>query len=46
VELFLGYFEWIVQDILNVVEESRREGHAHAPINTTIIILILKSDSP
>jgi hypothetical protein len=42
IQFFLGLFEWIGSDILKVVEESRREGHIHAPLNTTFIALIPK----
>jgi hypothetical protein len=46
VELLLGIYYWIGPDILKVLEESRREGHIHGPLNTTFIPLIPKSNSP
>jgi hypothetical protein len=29
-----------------VVEETRREGHMHAPLNSNFIALIPKNDNP
>jgi hypothetical protein len=46
VEFFLGLYDLIGKDILKVVEESRMEGHMHAPLNSTFIALIPKSYSP
>jgi len=34
------------KDILKVVEESKKNGHIHEPINATFIALIAKSDNP
>ena len=44
IEFYLGFFELIRDDMLGVVEESRRTGVIHAPINTTFIALIPKVD--
>jgi len=46
VEFFLGLYELIGADILRVVEETRFEGHMHAPLNATFISLIPKLDDP
>lgn len=35
IKFFLGLYELIGLDILKVVEESRFEGHLHAPLNST-----------
>ena len=43
---FVGIFEFIGKDILKVVEESRVDGHIHAPLNATFISLIQKVDDP
>ena len=43
---FVGIFEFIRKDILKVVEESRVNGHIHAPLNATFIALIPKVDDP
>jgi hypothetical protein len=43
---FVGIFEFIGKDILKVVEESRVNGHIHAPLNATFIALIPKVDDP
>ena len=44
IEFYLGFFKIIWEDLLEVVEESRRSGVIHAPINVTFIALILKFD--
>ena len=44
IEFYLGFFELIGEDLLGVVEESRRTGVIHAPINATFIALIPKVD--
>jgi len=36
----------IGSELLKVVEESQMVGHMHAPLNTTFIALIPKSNSP
>lgn len=43
-ELFSYFSELMLQDILDMVGESQREGHLHCAINTTFIALIPKSD--
>jgi hypothetical protein len=45
-DLFVGIFDLIGKDILKVVEESRRNGYIHAPINATFIALIPKKYDP
>jgi len=45
IELFLGFFDLLGDEILKVVEESRQEGHIHELINATFIALIPKSDN-
>ena len=40
----MGFFELIGEDLLEVVEESRRSGIIHAPINSSFIALIPKVD--
>ena len=44
IELYLGFFELLGEDLLEVVEESRKYGVIHAPINSTFIALIPKVD--
>ena len=44
IEFYLGFFELIEEDLLEVVEESRRLGVIHAPINATFMALIPKVD--
>jgi hypothetical protein len=46
IEFFLGFFDLLGNDILKVVEESRKNGHIHEPLNATFIALIPKSDNP
>lgn len=46
IEFYLGLYEVIGNDLLKVVEESRSQGHMHAPFNSTFIALIPKSDKP
>jgi hypothetical protein len=46
VQFFIGLYDLIGLDLLKVVEESQMVGHMHAPLNTTFIALIPKSDSP
>jgi hypothetical protein len=46
VEFFSGFFDLIGKDILEVIEESRRSGHIHPPLNSTFIALIPKTDIP
>ena len=44
IEFYLGFFYLIGEDLLEVVEESRRTGVIHTPINSTFITLIPKVD--
>lgn len=44
IEFYSGFFELIGEDLLEVVEESRRTRVIHAPINATFIALIPKVD--
>jgi hypothetical protein len=46
IEFYLGFFDLLGNDILKVVEESRKNGHIHDPLNATFIALIPKSDNP
>ena len=46
IELDLGFYDLNGKDLLMVVEESRREGFIHAPLNSMIISLIPKKDNP
>ena len=46
IEFYLGFFELLGEDLLEVVEESRKLGVIHAPINSTFIALIPKVDKP
>lgn len=45
-EFFIAFFDIIRPDLLGVVEESQTLGRIYAPINSTFIALIPKSDSP
>ena len=44
IEFYLGIFELIEGDLLKVVEESKWEGFIHAPMNSTFISLIPKTN--
>jgi hypothetical protein len=46
IEFYLGFYDVMGKDILKVVEESRKSGHIHEPLNATFIALIPKSDNP
>jgi hypothetical protein len=46
IEFYLSFYDLIGKDLLVVVEESHREGHMHAPLNSTFISLIPKSNTP
>ena len=45
-DFFVGLFDLIGNDILKVVEESRRNGYIHAPLNATFISLIPQKYDP
>ena len=45
-ELFIHYFEFMVNDLLQVVEESRISDIISGDINSTFIVLIAKSTCP
>ena len=45
-EFFLGFFDFFSEELLSVVEESRKAGFIHGPLNTTFIALIPKVDKP
>jgi hypothetical protein len=44
--IYLGFFELLGANLLKLVEESRRNGRMHAPINSTFISLIPKLYEP
>jgi len=46
IEFYLSFYDLIGKDLLDVVEESRREGHFPAPLNSTFIALIPNTDTP
>jgi hypothetical protein len=46
IEFYVAFFDLIGADLLQVVEESRRNGCLYAPINSTFISLIPKKDEP
>jgi len=46
IEFYLGIFDLLGKDILKVVEESRKNGCIHEPLNATFIALIPKIDKP
>jgi hypothetical protein len=46
IEFFGAFFDLIGADLLQVVKESRKNGHIYALINTTFIALIPKKDEP
>jgi hypothetical protein len=43
VEFFLGFYDLIGKDLLQAVEETRKEGHIYSPINSNFMALIPKS---
>ena len=45
-EFFLAFFDIVGNELLEVVEESRRLGKVTRPLNATFIALIPKSDKP
>lgn len=44
IEFYVGFFDLIGRDLLGVVNESKRTGVIHGPINATFIALIPKTD--
>ena len=46
IEFYLGFFDILGEDLLEVVEESRRTGIIHALINATFVSLIPTVDKP
>jgi hypothetical protein len=46
VEFFLHYFELVGEDLLGMVDESRRKGEVIKALNTTFIVLIPKANKP
>ena len=46
VEFYLVLYDFFKGDMLKVVEESRKEGYIHPPLNSTFIDLIPKKDCP
>ena len=46
IELFLAGYESIGLDLLQLVEETRKNGFLHPPLNSTFLTLIPKKDSP
>jgi hypothetical protein len=46
IEFYVAFFDLIGADLLQVVEESRRNGRLYAPINSTFIALIPKQYEP
>lgn len=45
VDIYITFYDFVRGDLLKVVEESRREGYIHLPLNSTSIALIPKKDS-
>lgn len=46
IEFFLGFYDFFGEELLNVIEESRKAGFIHGPFNSTFIALIPKSAKP
>lgn len=46
IEFFLGFYELIGRDLLNVLEESHTFGQMYNAFNSTLFSLILKFDAP
>lgn len=46
IEFFLGLYELVGGHLLRAIKDSRAEGNIHAPLNSTFIALIPKSDKP
>ena len=45
-EFFLHYFELVGEDMLGMVEESRRKGEVIKAVNATFLVLIPKTNKP
>jgi len=46
IEFYTGFYDLLGSDILQVVEESRKAGVVHSPLNSTFLALIPKLDKP
>ena len=46
IEFFLAGYDSIGPDLLQLVEETRKNGVLHPPLNSTFLTLIPKKDSP
>jgi hypothetical protein len=46
VEFFLAFFDLVGNDILDMVEETRRKGRVSGALNATFLALIPKSEKP
>ena len=46
IEFFLAGYDSIGPDLLHLVEETRKNGFLHPPLNSTFLTLIPKKDSP
>jgi hypothetical protein len=46
VEFFLGFYDFLEDEFLRVIEESRRSGKMLGDLNATFIALILKKNDP
>eukprot|EP00253_Pinus_taeda_P002170 PITA_02170 len=46
IELFSHFFDLIGDELIEVVEESRKKGEIYSPFNTTFIALIPKTENP
>jgi hypothetical protein len=46
VEFFLAFFDLLGNDILEMVEETRRKGRVSGAMNATFLSLIPKSEKP
>ena len=46
IEFFLSFFDLMGNDILEMVEETRRKGRVNGALNGIFLALILKSNKP
>jgi len=46
VEFFIGFYDMLKEELLRVVNDTRRSGKVLASFNSTFISLIPKNDSP